>query len=389
VQGLKGVRVGLFCETYPDLRDRQIGKIKKEFPYQIGEVKATQDEGLGFYLNDDNGGGAILLRNLDDPSKYQSAEFAAIAVDELTKNTRETFDILRGSLRYPQITHTIFLAATNPGGIGHLWVKQLWIDRDFPPELAPRADEFIFIKSLPADNPHLTKSYWDELNSLPEDLRRAWVFGDWDVFQGMAFPGWSRDKHVIKPFDIPNWWPRWRSVDEGYRAPFCCLWFAKDPHNGRVYIYREIYQAGMTTREQANVIMSMSPERSSITYADPAMWAKKNVAGIVRRAVDDYAEAGVYLTKADNDRMAGKRKVDDLLMPLEDGKPGLQIFENCRNLIRTLPALPYDDTNPEDVNSDAEDHAYDALRYGLTNTKAAKEKKKAKRETPMASLDIL
>jgi len=99
--GLRDVTTGLFCETYPELRDRQISKIKQEFPLWLGEVKSTQEAGLGFYIREDYGGGMIALRNLDDPSKYQSAEFAAIGVDELTKSTKQTFDILRGSLRWP------------------------------------------------------------------------------------------------------------------------------------------------------------------------------------------------------------------------------------------------------------------------------------------------
>src|SRR5690606_34283710 len=120
-------------ETYPELKDRQISKIQMEFPGWLGELKDTKADGFGFFLHEEFGGGAILLRNLDKPDKYQGAEFAAIAVDELTKTTYTTFNFLRGSLRWPGMTQTPFIAATNPGGIGHLWVKRLWIDGDFLP----------------------------------------------------------------------------------------------------------------------------------------------------------------------------------------------------------------------------------------------------------------
>lgn len=388
-QGIDDVRVGLFAETYPDLRDRQIAKIRVEFPAWLGRVRETKEDGLGFFLEEAFGGGVIALRNLDDPSKYQSAEFAAIGVDELTKVTKSTFDVLRGSLRWPGVPHTVFMGATNPGGIGHLWVKQLWIDRDFPREMRSLADQFIFVQSLPSDNPHLEQTYWDDLNSLPDDLRRAWVEGDWDVFTGQAFPMWRSDRHVIVPFEIPDHWPRVRGVDWGYRNPFCCLWAARDPDRGRVYVYREAYATGLSDREQARLIrsMTMPGEAVQVTYADPSMWQSKAYAGRATSTADEYAQEGVPLTRADNDRLSGKRKVDRLLQDGPDGEPMLQVFATCKNLIRTLPALPYDRTRTEDVDTDAEDHAYDALRYLLTFIPAGGAGRKRKRAvSPLAAI---
>ena len=380
--GQRNVTTGLFCETYPELKDRQISKIRQEFPLWLGEVKSTQEGGLGFYIREEYGGGMIALRNLDKPEKYQSAEFAAIGVDELTKTTKSTFDYLRGSLRWPGVPRTHFLAATNPGGIGHLWVKSLWVDREYPPELERAAKEFAFVKALPKDNPYLPEEYWEELRTLPPDLYRAWVEGDWDVFEGQAFPIWRRDKHVIQPKPLPEWWPRWRAVDWGYNQPFCCLWFCKDPDNGRVYVYRELYAAGLSDKQQALAILEATPPAEDIqaTYADPSMWARRHMEDQVTSTADIYARYGVALTKANNDRLAGKRAVDRMLMDLPDGEPGLQVFENCRNLIRTLPALPYDETHVEDVDTDAEDHAYDALRYGLT--RVLPKKRSEPREAP-------
>lgn len=366
--GVRGVTAGLFCETYPELRDRQISKISQEFPLWLGELKETKERGLGFHIKEEFGGGFLALRNLDDPSKYQSAEFGAIGVDELTKITYETFEILRGSMRWPMVNTPVFAGATNPGSIGHLWVKDLWVDGIFPPELESRAEEFQFVKALPKDNPHLTESYWAELNSLNPELRRAWVEGDWDAFAGQAFANWRRDRHIVQPFTIPSYWPKWRAVDWGFAKPFCCLWITKNPDTDRHFVYRELYQADLSDKQQALAITSNTTrdEQIQITYADPSMWTKRKAEDAITSTADTYAKYGVPLFKADNDRLSGKRKVDRLLMDLADGMPGLQVFENCMNLIRTLPALPYDNTKVEDVDTDAEDHAYDALRYGLS-----------------------
>jgi len=366
---IHGIRFGLFCATYPELQDRQISKIKEEFPPEVGEIKDTQADGLCFHIKEKYGGGKIALRNLDDPEKYRSAEFAGVAVDELTLNELKTFNYLRGSLRWSGLPRTVFIAATNPGGVGHLWVKDYWIDGIFPPEMQSLASEFKFIQSLPADNKYLTKEYWDDLNSLPPQLVRAWVYGDWDLFEGQAFSSFRRDIHVIKPQEIPAHWIRLTGTDSGFAAPFCNLWGAKNPDNGRIVIYRELYEAGLTDRRQARMILDMTTpeEKIRMHYADPALWAKKNIENKVTTTADEYAAEGLYLTKGDNDRLNGKRKVDRLLEPLQDGLPGLLIFENCTNLIRTLPALPYDKTRIEDVDTNAEDHAYDALKYLLTS----------------------
>jgi hypothetical protein len=294
-------------------------------------------------------------------------------VDQLEKNTYGTFNTLRGSLRWPGVKHNPFLGTANPGGIGHLFVKQIWVDHNPPAELVPLADEFIYIKALPKDNPYLPPSYWEELESQPEPLRSAWLLGDWTIFAGQALPSWSELKHTIPPRELPNHWPRWRSVDWGYAKPWCCLWWAMDPDLGRKYIYREAYEVQLTDTQQARIIKEMTPptERISITYADPSMWAKKNVKNVVTSTAQEYQDEGVTLTRADNDRLSGKRKLDRVLAPLPDGLPGLLVFNTCYNVVRTLPALPSDPNNPEDVDTRADDHAYDAIKYGLTNVNIA------------------
>jgi phage terminase large subunit len=180
------VKVGLFCEDYPTLEDRQLSRIVVEFPEYLGKFTQTRTEGLVFKLRPEFGGGMLLPRNLDDPSKYNSTEFAAIAVDELTRNEEDIFHELRKRLRWPGLPETFrfpFAGGTNPGGPGHAWVKRLWIDREFPSELEPIKDEFAFVQAKASDNPYNPARYYEDLLTLPEDLRRAYAEGDWDCLR--------------------------------------------------------------------------------------------------------------------------------------------------------------------------------------------------------------
>lgn len=384
--GVTDITAGLFCETYPILRDRQISKIQSEFPRWLGKLGSTEARGFGFYIRPEYGGGLLALRNLDKPGKYIGAEFALLGVDQIEQTTLETFNLLRGSKRWPGLpAHELkFLATANPGGIGHLWVKDYWIDRRYPPELQPIANKFAFVRGKPEDNPHLDAAYWEMLKTLPEDLARAWRMGDWNIFAGQVFREWSAARHVVEPFEIPSNWIRYRGVDWGERNPWCCLWLAQDPDNGRVIVYREEYETGLTDRRQARRILDVTGdgERIRATYADPSMWTERNMENKVFSTAKEYAAEGVYLTRADNNRIQGKRKVTEYLSNLRDKAPGLQVFRTCENLIRTLPALVHDKVNVEDVDTKGEDHAYDALRYALTSLKPPRPKDRERAEEP-------
>lgn len=368
--GLRDVRVGLFCEDYPTLADRQISRIKREFPLWLGQLKGSREEGFGFFLRPQYGGGYIALRNLDDPAKYASTEFAAEFVDELTKNERQTFDDLRFRLRWPGLEHNPFAAASNPGSRGHGWVKKLWVDRDFSgSDSVLDPEQFAFIRALPKDNPHLSQSYWDLLDSLPERMRNALRDGNWDVFEGQAFTEFSRAMHVVAPFTIPDTWTRWTSTDYGYVDPWSTHWYARSPDRQKVVAYREAYEKGLTAREQAKRIKQMTgTERIRLNLGDPSMWSQREKLS-QESIASEYEMEGVVLSPANNDRLAGKAKVHEALawekLAARTNPPRLQIFDTCVNLIRTLETLPLSETRPEDVDTDAEDHAYDDLRYAL------------------------
>jgi len=368
--GLEGVTGGLFCEDYPALKDRHLSKIKFEFPPWLGEYHA-QDH--NFVLAPEYGSGILALRNLDDVSKYQSSEFAFEAVDELTKNLKETFDFLRTRLRWPGIEDTKFLAGTNPGGVGHGWVKSMWINREFD-ENEKESDKFFFIPAKATDNPHIAQSYYESLQSLPEVMRKAFLEGDWDIFKGQYFSEWRRDIHVCTPFQIPTDWKKYICIDYGFSAPSAVCWNAVSP-DGVVYVYRELYIVEQTFSDLTKLIIAMTPESEEIKYwvADPSIWAKKGESVLSGAEImqDKYREVKkktLMMLQGNNDRINGARVFREYLKPFmqeEKMTAKIQFFSTCENCIRTIPSLVYDMVHVEDVDSSGDDHLYDSCRYGL------------------------
>jgi len=184
---LKGVRAGVFCEDYPSLNDRHLTKVKYEFPNWLGKFNEQKHE---FTLASEYGSGIIAFRNLDEPEKYLSVEFALIAIDEINRNPKTTFDMLRSRHRWPGIKDVKFIAGCNP--LGEAWVKNMWVKRLFPPNEKEQY-EFVFVPALPTDNPHLDESYYKSLESLPENQRKAYLEGNWDAFdEGIDEKGYTR-----------------------------------------------------------------------------------------------------------------------------------------------------------------------------------------------------
>lgn len=361
--GLKGVRAGLFCEDYPALHDRHLAKIKYEFPEWLGTYKAQQHE---FVLSENFGAGVIAFRNLDDPSKYLSSEFALIEVDELTKNTKETFDFLRLRKRWPGIERTKFVGASNPGGIGHDWVKQLWIDNNHPSEETEK-EQFHFIKALPQDNKYLPQSYYNTLGALPEKLRKAYRDGNWDVFEGQYFSEWDKEQHIIEPFAIPLHWKRFRAYDHGRENPASCGWYTVD-YDGRVFKYRELYKRGMDVDQLAQEINRLSVgETYEYSVADPSIFANIGYTDKYggQTIAETFAHYGIVFLPASNRRVDGWNLMHQYLRWEQFTKPKLQYFSTCRDSIRTIPSLVHDEHKPEDVDTRGEDHSADTDRYML------------------------
>lgn len=369
---LRGIHGALFSLDYPTLKDRQMSKMEVEFPRWLGEIKDSKTDGLGFHIKQQYGGHVLALRNLDDPSKYLSSEFALIALEELTENQEEKFHQLRGRLRWTGVPNPKLIAATNPGGIGHAWVKRRWIDRNFPPEEEKIAHKFAYVPALPTDNPHLAMSYIETLGSLPEKLRKAYLEGNWDVFEGQYFTEWDKTQHVAVPFAIPPSWKKFRAYDYGYENPACCKWYALD-QDGRVWVYREQYwQKGhrMDADKQAQEIVRLSgDEQYEYSVADPAVFSPT---GVVDKAggqtiAESLIRHGFNVMPASNRRVDGWSLMHQYLRWDEHTKPRMMYFSTCADSIRTIPTLVHDKIKPEDLDSDGEDHAADVDRYFLTS----------------------
>lgn len=384
----KNIRIGIFRRTYPELEKSLIYNFLKDVPQELYQY-SKQEHRATFVQT----GSVIDFNHVQyesDVYKFQSVEYDFLYFDELTHFPEFIYEYLLSRLRTskrgikPQVK-----SGSNPGNIGHLWVKKRFIDDAKPYVVTKRVKEFDggvtqfttqFIPATLYDNKILLESdpkYEQRLKRLPEAERRALLEGDWDAFKGQYFKMWNAKKHVCKPFDIPRSWKRFRSMDWGYSNPSAVLWFAVSPE-GRLYVYRELYVTETTIPELARQIKSMSvysddghtPEKIAYTVADPAIWSKTQYEQGESIALK-LMEYGVPLMKADNARISGWQAVKDMLYYDEGHEPVLQIFESCYNLIRTLPVLVHDKNRPEDLDTDGEDHAADALRYGVMSNPQA------------------
>ena len=377
------------CQRVDDLKVLFLRKIQKAARESLEDIvrKVFQytphiptADGIRFR----NGSRIIIggFKDEKDIEKYLGIEYDVIVIEECTQISSTKKEKLRGSLRTSKTNWRprIYLS-TNADGIGLTWFKQMFVE-PFR-ELKETLTRFFDVTHI--HNPFVNPEYQAWLDGLTGPLGKAWRDGDWDAFAGMAFPQWNRERHVVQPFEIPSHWLKWRATDWGFASPFCTLWLTKDPDTRRIYVYRELYAANLTDRQQARAIRDMSPEAETyfIHYADPSLWERKNREGQVFSTADEYKAEKVILTKADNDRLSGKRKVNNLLADLPDGEPGLQVFETCPHTVEQMGNLASDEHNPEDVDTDQEDHAYDTVRYGLTNERRAEQKPAPKTRHPM------
>ena len=324
----------------------------------------------------------------NDVTRYQGQSFTWIGVDELGQYpTPYVWNYLRSRLRTTDSNiETYMRASANPGGVGGWWLKKMFVDPAPPnepfwatdidtkrvlrygPNHPTKPDEPLyqrrFIPARLTDNPYLMESgeYEAMLLSLPEVERRRLLEGDWDVADGAAFSEFDRSVHVIDPFEVPYNWPRIRAADYGYSSPSCVLWGAVD-WDGGIWIYREFYDKGYTGERLADIVNALEQEdpRMQISVLDGACWSNHGTGPSI---AESMIRRGVRWIPADKNRLAGKIELHRRLgIDERTEEPKLKIFSTCTNLIRTLPTLPLSRTNSEDVDTKAEDHAYDALRY--------------------------
>ena len=394
-----GIKILIVRRTYRELINNHIEALRA----QLASVATYNKTDKAFtFIN----GSSIWFgycANDSDLDQYQGAEYDIIFIDEATQLRWEWIEkinlAVRGANDFPKRTYFTM----NPGGVSHAQFKRLFIDRHF--EGSENPDDYVFIRSLVTDNKALLRSqpeYLQTLENLPPKLRRAWLEGDWDIFEGQFFedfridpdakraaelgvdPETLRDRHqwchVIRPFDLNagerRGWKILRSYDFGYARPFSCAWWALD-YDGTFYRILELYGCTSTPNEgvkwtpdeqfrQIRELETSHPwlkGRRIEGVADPAIWDASRGESVAETA----ARYGVYFSPGDNKRVAGWMQVHYRLQFDENGYARMYVFDTCRAFIRTIPALMYSETHPEDLDTTMEDHCLAGTTLVLTD----------------------
>lgn len=358
-----GIKILIIRRTYPDLENSLITPLVSLIPPSIGYYNASMH--MVYFVN----GSTIKFGHLTSygaaiGGEMQGQEYHIVMVDEATQFLESEFRALAACVRSTDDLPKRMYLSCNPGGIGHAWVKRLFVERRFKPGENP--DDYLFIKATVDDNVDLMKSspdYVAALDLLPEDIRNAHRYGDWDALAGTYFPEFRTELHTFKPFPIPDEWPRYRAFDYGLDM-FACLWVAVD-FTGRCWVYREFAESNMIVSDAARAMRDCTPEREHIqfTIAPPDMWNRQKDTG--KSMAEGFMQGGIGLLKASNSRVQGWLQVKELLKIQGDSKPGLMISTDCAGLLEFLPILQHDPKNPSDVAKEPHEitHIPDALRY--------------------------
>lgn len=409
-------------KTYPQLSeliDRSREIYKAAFPdarYNDTKHCWTFKSGAKIYFG--------AMQYTKDRTNYQGKRYDFIDFDELTHFTWDEYSYLfsRNRPNGPG-TRCYIRAQANPGGVGHGWVKERFITA--APPLVPIWEQAsfvtpegetvkkwrsrIFVPSTVFDNKKLLENdpdYIVRLASLPENEKKALLYGDWDSFSGQVFTEWRNNPdgyesrintHVITPFRVPDSWRIYRGFDFGYTKPFSVGWYAVD-HDGRMYRIRELYGCSgvpddgvrWETTRIAEKIREIEKTDENLKYkeitgiADPAIFAENGGEPIS----EVMSRSGIYFDKGDNTRIAGKMQIHHRLAFDEKGIPMLYVFDTCKHFIRTVPALVYSETDVEDVDTKGEDHIYDELRYVAMENPINPPKRMPKPQKPYSPLDL-
>lgn len=368
-----GIRILIMRRTYPELESTMIqplvelicGATAGESP--AGQYVADYNASLRtiFFRN-----GSLVrfghLQNQGNLTEYQGQEYDWIFIDEATHFTEYEFRTLGACLRGVTGVPKRMYLTCNPGGVGHQWVKRLFVSRQYE-QVRENSDDYRFIPATVDDNTALSdeerRDYIASLDLLPEDIRNAHRYGDWDALAGQYFSEFRRDRHVVRPFPLPDAWPRYRTFDYGLDM-FACYWAAID-FEGRIWLYREYCERGLIVSEASAAMRRLTPpgERILCTVAPPDMWSAQRETG--RTVAEIFLSDGVALARASNARVQGWLLLKEYLKLRPDGKPGLLIFDTCVSLIRSLPALQHSESNPSDAATEPHGitHAPDAVRY--------------------------
>ncbi len=360
-------RALILRRSMPELREL-IDKSRELYPKAFPGCKYREVEKLWTFPSGAKVEFGFLERDAD-VYRYQGQAYSWIGFDEITHLPTEfSWNYLASRLRTTDSEITPYMRCTaNPGGVGAGWVKKRYISPSVPNDSFV-GDDGITRKFIPArlnDNPYLAQDgrYEQMLKSLPPTQRKQLLEGNWEVAEGAAFTEFDRDMHIIEPFDIPLHWERVKGLDYGYASESACVWATIDPNDNTLIIYRELYRKNLLATELAEMLtnMELNDPMSVRGVLDTACWSRTGTTGPT--VAETLIQGGHKLRPADKNRIAGKIQIHEHLKVQPSGRPRMQIFNTCPNLIRELQSIPLDKTNPEDVNTHAADHAYDALRY--------------------------
>lgn len=377
-----GIQILLLRRTLPELQENHILPLRT----MLNGIAVYNEQKKVFVFP--NGARLKLgyCAHETDVLQYQGQAYDVIGLEEATMFTEYQFNCLRESNRSSGMMRQPFsprmYLTMNPGGVGHHWVKRLFVDRNYNPKERP--EDYVFIPARVYDNKVFMQrdpDYVAQLESLPEKRRRAMLLGDWTSIEGAFFEEFKDDPehyadrrwtHVIRPFDIPPGWKLYRSFDWGYAKPFSCGWWAVD-YDGVIYRILEFYGCTSTPNEgirwtpdevfaEIHRIETQHPYlrgRHIQGVADPAIWNAETGESIANTA----AKHQVYFQKGDHQRLAGWMQCHYRLAMDENGFPMLYVFNTCKAFLRTVPALQYDTHKVEDLNTEGEDHVADEWRY--------------------------
>ena len=360
-------RALILRRSMPELREL-IDKSRELYPRAFPGSKFREVEKIWNFPSGAKIEFGFLERDAD-VYRYQGQAYSWIGFDEITHLATEfSWNYLASRLRTTDSEITPYMRCTaNPGGVGSSWVKKRYVNPSVPNESFTGDDGLTrkFIPARLADNPFLAEDgrYEQMLNALPPVQRKQLLEGNWDVTEGAAFSEFEIDTHVITPFDIPIHWERVKGIDYGYASESACVWAAIDPNDGTLIVYRELYRKGLTGVDLAQFITQLELQDPFAVQGvlDTAAWSRTGTTGPT--VGETLQRAGHKLRRADKNRIQGKIQLHEYLRVQSNGRPKLQIFSSCPNLIRELQSIPMDKSNPEDVDTHAPDHAYDALRY--------------------------
>jgi len=399
-----GIRILILRRTLPELESNHIRFLRPELTgvavYNAGARQFAFPNGsvidFGYCACD------------GDLDRYQGAEYDVLFLDEATQLKEDWMRQLAACVRGVNDFPKRIYYTCNPGGPGHGYIKRLFLDRRF--QRGENPEDYAFIPARVTDNTALLRAqpdYLRQLEALPARLRRAWLEGRWDIFQGQVFQEFTDDPdhyadrrwtHVIEPFDIPRSWNVYRSYDFGYAKPFSVGWWAVD-YDGCVYRILELY--GCTDTPDEGVQWSPDRQFAEIRriedthpwlkgrdirgVADPAIWDASRGESIYETAL----KYRLYFQRGDNRRIPGWMQMHYRLAFDAEGYAQLYVFRNCRAFLRTVPALVYSDVSPEDVDTTQEDHVADESRYFCMSRPIAPRRREAAERVADDPLELL